>query len=236
LISDYKIVFYEENQLFLLILTVFSCVSAYSQMRIFVGPSFGYGYSMRQRPYQSRKNGNTYNNQLPKFEPYVSISIGYGFPNLDKNQLPGFFNYYSGNVSQTGPVTGSVDYRFSRNMSIGLLVSHGNVSMPYYNYSSGNFAFTGALDNWSIMLNMQHYMQVGTDKASPYIRTAIGVNIWNQNFTDNSGNKLNMAGTPQDLAYQISLGTDIKLTKQSALFIEAGYGKYILQGGLKFKL
>lgn len=224
-----------KQKIFLLmgILLVFSAANA--QMGIFVGPRIGYGYSVHPGP-NPRNYGKRPSKKQNPFTPYIDIAIGYGFPNLDKNQLPNFYNYYSGNASQTGPVTGAINYRFSRNMSIGLMVSHGNVSLPYYDYNSGNFAFTGNLDNWSIMFNMLHYMPVISDKASPYIRTAIGVNIWDQNFTDNSGNKLNMAGTPSDLAYQISLGTDIKLSKQSALFIEAGYGKYILQGGLKFKL
>ena len=86
------------------------------------------------------------------------------------------------------------------------------------------------------MLNYISYMPVTNDKVEPYFRTAIGVNIWNQSFTDNAGNPISMAGTsPSDLAYQLGLGAKFHLTKKSGLFIEGGYGKYILQGGLTFK-
>ena len=70
---------------------------------------------------------------------------------------------------------------------------------------------------------------------SGYFRTAIGVNIWNQNYTDGSGNKLAF-DQPSLLAYQIGIGGKLKITKNSSLFMEAGYGKYILHGGLSFKL
>src|SRR4051812_49124153 len=54
----------------------------------------------------------------PPFEPTLNFSIGYGFPNLDKDQLAGFIDAYKGTVTQKGPITGAVDYQFSRNMSI----------------------------------------------------------------------------------------------------------------------
>ena len=63
--------------------------------------------------------------QRPPFQPTVNLSIGYGFPNLDKNQFAVFYNSYKGNISQTGPITGAVDYQFNRNMSIGLLGTYG---------------------------------------------------------------------------------------------------------------
>jgi len=34
------------------------------------------------------------------------------------------------------------------------------------------------------------------------------------------------------LAYQVSFGAKFHLSKEAGLFLEAGYGKYILNGGL----
>src|SRR3989442_789744 len=98
------------------ILTFFAGTAANAQGRIYGrGRRFG-GPSLRER--MQERN-------LPKFVPSVNFSIGYGFPNSDKNLLPEFYNYYKGNVSQSAPITGALDYRFSRNMSIGVMVTHG---------------------------------------------------------------------------------------------------------------
>ncbi|MFT3679391.1 MAG: outer membrane beta-barrel protein [Ferruginibacter sp.] len=172
----------------------------------------------------------------PSFEPTVNISVGYGFPNLDKYALPELYNYYKGSYSQTGPLTGSVDYQFSRTMSIGVLVTHGKVSVPYYAYNNNSSpALNGSLENWSFMLNLVRYIPVSGSKVAPYLRTAIGINSWQQNFTDDGGNKVNVAFNPQDLAYQVGLGAKFNLSKKAGLFVEAGYGKYILNGGLAVK-
>ncbi len=213
---------------FLICIFCFSALSE-AQVGVYIGPRMGYGPRYRHRPGQQRRD-------LPKFEPSVNVSFGYGFPNLDKDQLPDFYNLYKGTTtSQTGPVTGAIDYRFSRNMSIGVLVTHGKVTVPYYNYNeSSSPQLTGSLDNWSVMLNFMRYIQTN-GKVSPYLRTAIGINTWQQNYTDAQGNKMNMEGTPSELAYQVGLGANFYLSKNAGLFLEGGYGKYILHGGLTFK-
>ena len=213
--------------LFLVISMIIVPVAMNAQMRIMVGPRMGYGYGYSPRRYGNNRNQRK--NDLPSFKPFVSVSLGYGFPNLDKEQLPGnSYNYYQGNVTQTGPVTGSIDYQFSRLASIGVLVTHGNVSIPYYDYNAASSpAYTGKLDNWSIMLNYVSYIPVNGDKVSPYLRTAIGFNLWN---------KINQPNNLPDLAYQLGLGVKFNLTDRTGLFVEGGYGKYILHGGLSFKI
>ncbi len=191
-----------------------------------------FGPRMVPRPYPRRYERNY---QLPNFKPTVNFSFGYGFPNLDRYNLFGFPNQYQGSVSQTGPVFGAVDYQFNRAMSIGAMVSYGKVSAPYYNYGNNALAFNGKSETWAIMLNFVRYFPAG-EKVSPYLRTAIGVNIGQQNYTDTSGNKVLSSDNSSTLAYQTSLGVKFKLSKQTGLFIEAGYGKYILSGGLTLKL
>jgi hypothetical protein len=206
-----------------------------AQVGVFIGPGFGYGpmYGGGYRPYPRRHQ----NENLPPFKPTLNISFGYGFPNLDKNELPSFTNLYVGTTSsQLGPITGAVDYRFSRNMSLGVIVTHGTISAPYYNYdNTSSPALTGSLNNWSVMLDFIHYIPA-SDKVTPYIRTAIGINSWQQSYTDGQGNKVNLDGSPSDLAYQIGLGANFYLYKNTGLFLEAGYGKYIMQGGITFRL
>ncbi|MEP7145351.1 MAG: hypothetical protein ABI707_20875 [Ferruginibacter sp.] len=215
----------------LLVLTTIALYST-SSAQVFIGGRLGGGYYRRpghqrrvQRPQQD----------LPKFQPAVYVTVGYGFPNLDNQQLPVYYNYYNGTVSQKGPVTGSVDYRFNRSMSIGLMVTHGTVNMPYYDYNDPSTpVMRGSLNNWSYMLNFVRYMPASKN-VTAYLRTAIGINSWVQDFTDASGNKINPPAVPSDLAYQVALGARFYLSKNAGLFVEAGYGKYILHGGVSFK-
>ncbi len=212
---------------------------AYSQVSIGVGvgPRMGYGgYGpVYQRPYQPRRLPKSQNQ--PKFDPIIRFSLGYGYPNLDKSQMASFYGYSLGNIKQTGPITGSLDYQYSQNSSIGLMVTHGQISGSYYDYNNptGPPVMSGSLDNWSVMVNMMNYMP-GSEKVAPYFRTAVGINIWTPNYTDAIGNKMNGLSDPNQLAYQVSLGANIHLSKNTGLFMEAGYGKYIVQGGLSFRL
>ena len=218
---------------------------SYAQVSVGVGVGRGfgrygygsyYGNSMNRYnryPQRRRKDEN-----LPKYDPKISFSIGAGFPNLDVNQFAGFFDHYRGTASQSVPIIGSIDYQYSRTSSIGLMVTHGQVSAPYYSYSdfTGSIkAFTGSLDNWTVLLNFMNYLPTNS-RLEPYIRTAIGINIWNQNYLDPSGNKIGYVSEPSMLAYQVSIGANLGLSKNLKFYTEAGYGKYILQAGLKFQI
>ena len=214
--------------------------SAQVGIGIGVGPGMGrygggYGGSYRRVP-QRRV---IVRQQQPRFTPVVNFSVGYGYPNLDKNEFISFNNYYRGTVKDIGTITGALDVQFSRTSSIGVIVSHGFVKAPYYDYSSSTspVAFNGSLENWSVMLNLMQYFPTGSDQFQPYLRTAIGLNFWDENYKDPSGVKMNVnAEDPKQLAYQVGLGAKAYISKNTGIFVEAGYGKYILHGGLTFRL
>lgn len=169
----------------------------------------------------------------PHFEPTVNISIGYGFPNADQYRMASFYNAYKGNLSQTGPFMAALDYQFSRHTSIGVMATHGKVSAPYY-YNDGIGGFKGKVENTAIMLNLVNYFP-GSRAVSPYLRTAAGINIWEQDYYEEGGEHFGYVTKPSAFAYQASLGAKFNLSQGAGLFVEAGYGKYILNGGLAFK-
>lgn len=218
----------------LAILCVFFAVQSNAQYYYYRRPRVRMRVGPRRPPPPPRQ---TQRRDLPPFTPTVNFNIGYGLPNLDKNQLFSFFNAYQGNTSQTGPVNASLDYQFNRNISIGLMGTYGKVSSPYYYYNSNSESpdFTGTLENWSVMANIMTYIPTYNSHVEPYIRLALGVNSWKQNYLDGSGNKVFEPGTPTDFAYQASFGSKFMFSKNTGIFIEAGYGKYILNGGLAFK-
>ncbi|HWB26896.1 MAG TPA: hypothetical protein VG738_15540 [Chitinophagaceae bacterium] len=212
------------------LLTLLSVAGAHAQYggtRIYVQP----GYA---RPYQQPRRIVRGDN----FQPTLNFSIGYGFPNLDKNEFAEFSNAYKGTYSQNGPVTGAVDFQFSRYMSAGVMGTYGKVTMPYYDYNSQSTtpAFTGKLENWSIMFNLVNYFPSYNKGFSPYLRTAAGVNNWTQSYTDGDGKKVADVPDPNLFSYQVSLGARINLSPNAGIYMEAGYGKYILNGGLTVRL
>lgn len=210
----------------LTVLSLLFLIASEAQMRRM------YGKPRHARGRQERAGRN-----LPRFQPTVNLSFGYGFPALDKDFLPEFYEAYRGDITQTGPITGALDYQFSRVMSIGVMVTHSKVSAPYYDYysSSADPAFTARLNNWSFMLNITRYIPVSA-AVTPYLRTAIGFNSWEQTYTDPNGNKAPVipADLP-DFAYQAGIGARFNLSKNAGIFLEAGYGKYIAHGGLTLK-
>jgi hypothetical protein len=122
-------------------------------------------------------------------------------------------------------------------MSIGVMVAHGAVSAPYYDYYSPSASpdFTGRLEAWSFMITLVRYIPISAT-VTPYIRTAIGFNSWQQEYTDLNGNKVAVT-VPDlpDLARQFALGVRFRLSQWAGLYVEAGYGKYILNSGLSVK-
>lgn len=200
-----------------------------------------YGYGPRPRVYMGGRKPHPHyqqhwQNNQPRFQPTVNFSAGYGFPNLDKNEFAQFSDVYIGNsITEKGPFTGAVDYQFSRTTSIGVMGTYGKVTAPYYNYSDNSAAFTGTLENWSVMLNMVNYFPTRDSKVEPYLRTAAGINNWKQDYLDATGNKAAVAEDPSQFAYQVSLGTRINLSKGAGFYLEAGYGKYIVSGGLTLR-
>ena len=200
---------------------------------------YGGGIYMQRgyrRPPPPRQQHYPHRQKLPTFKPTVNLSIGYGFPNLDKNYLSEFYNAYQGTATQTGPVTAALDYQFSRYNSIGVMGTYGKVSVPYIDYNSNNGVpdFTGKLENWSVMFNMMSYFP-SYATVSPYIRTAIGINNWKQDYLNPDGSKAAVSENPTSLAYQVSIGTRFNLSPNAGFYIEAGYGKYIVNGGLTFR-
>jgi len=172
--------------------------------------------------------------QVIDFTPSLDVSVGYGFPNLDKYMLNDFYGYYSGSATQTGPIIANVDYHFNPRMAVGIMVNYGKVSRPYYNYGTGMQDFTGSITNTAVLLNFTRYLGM-SQKIMPYTRTAIGFNTGQSKYVAADGSKFENTDDGTSLAYQVSLGVKFNVTQHGGFFIEAGYGKYIAAAGLSLK-
>lgn len=234
---------------FSLLALFFSLLAFSSDAQVFGGVVIhgGYGPPPYRRPYAYRRPyyppprpqrpRRPQQRQRTNFTPTVNLSIGYGFPNLDKNYFPEFIDAYKGTATQSGPVTAAFDYQFSPVTSIGVMGTYGKTSMPYYDVSSIDHdpTFKGNIENWSVMFNMMTFIPSRQKSVSPYLRTAIGVNNWTQSYTYPDGSQAAVADDPTQLAYQISLGARLNLSPKAGFYVEGGYGKYILNGGLTLR-
>ena len=225
-----------------LLAVLFVLISGVTEAQFYGGGGFfiqrGYG-----RPYPPPYRQRYPRQRQQPYHPTVNLSFGYGYPNLDKNYFPEEFNgavnaYKGSHYNQTGPVTAALDFQFSKYNSIGVMGTYGKVSVPYYDFNSnsGTPLFNGDLKSWSVMLNMMTYFPTYTTAVSPYIRTAIGINTRNEDYTYPDGSKAVIGGDNlTDLAYQVSIGAKFNFSPNAGFFIEAGYGRYIASGGLTFK-
>ena len=218
----------EKKYPFLLLISMLLITTTYSQ--VFIGGRIGGGYRygggyrgsyVHRRP-QSRQSYST-------FKPVVYLSLGYGFPNVDAYQFSSDYNsgLFKGNVYQNGPFTGSIDYRYNRNNSIGVMTTFGKVSVPY-NDIYNSYQGTINLETWSVMLNFMQYAPL-SNSGTLFFREALGANINNVSYTGNISSY-----EPDAFAYQLGIGVKFRLANNLGFFTEAGYGKYIINGGLSF--
>ncbi len=199
---------------------IVSVSSSYAQY----GPRYGNrgGYHRQSRQDQS------------DFDPSFNLSIGYGFPNLDYYLLDEFYGYYHGSSTYTGPIVIDASYQFNPRISIGIMATYGKVSRSYYSFDTNIKTFTGSLTNTSVMLDFVRYMPA-SKKVAPYIRTAIGFNTGMGKYLDQNGQKFFDPSDGTTFAYQAGLGVQFYMSKMAGFFVEAGYGKYIISGGLALK-
>ncbi len=145
-----------------------------------------------------------------------------------------FLNYYPGKAVQQGPYIGSLDYQFNRSTAIGVTVNYGKITLPYYYANDITTAVTGKLENTAVMLNLTRYMP-GSKVVAPYFKTAIGINFPHSSYTTATGAAAIIPADENTLAYQASLGVKFNMSQRAGLYVEAGYGKYIVAGGLALK-
>lgn len=171
-----------------------------------------------------------------KFKLHFHVSTGYGIPNVDQSYLPEYYSFSRSRIYEKGPFTGSLDLQLNKKTSVGLLVTSGSVSAAYHNYNPNSplQEFTGRFDNYSVMFSLNRYLTVNS-KIIPYTRIAMGVNLWKQSYIDSDGANADVSQVDlPELAFQASVGVKLKIVRAIALFVDAGYGKYILNAGFSF--
>lgn len=160
----------------------------------------------------------------------VSLSLGAGFPNLDTRYLPAFDGMSMSGATGSAVVSGSLTCRVTRRLEAGVTTTYGSVSASYSEPgsvgSAGFPGFSGKLEGWTIMATLQRTFPMGR-RVSAYIKTALGAHLWTQSYTE--------PGVSADLpvlAKQVCGGVRLRCLRRAGLFVEAGYGEYVVLGGI----
>jgi Outer membrane protein beta-barrel domain len=177
------------------------------------------------------------------------FSVGFGIPNntttlLSAGGIVGTIlnNGTSSNKSGFGPVFAGMEYFVSKDLSIGLSGAYANGKQ---NYTSGGIPIIGipatSLGTASINLFQiaatSSYHLYTTDKLDPYIKGAIGLNIWKTKYVTTTGES-NPFNAPTPFGYQGLVGLRYFVSKKLAPYGEIGYTslRFSANIGLSVKL
>ena len=177
------------------------------------------------------------------------FSVGLGIPNNTTTLLSGggIINSILGsgttsNKSGFGPAFVGVEYFVSKDVSIGLSAAYANGKQDYSNPSipilgiAGAYLGTASINLFQIAATTSYHLYT-TDKLDPYIKGAIGLNIWKTKYVT-ATNESNPFTAPTPFGYQGLVGLRYFVNSKIAPYGELGYSslKFSANVGLSVKL
>lgn len=179
------------------------------------------------------------------------FSVGLGIPNNTNTLLSGGGIITSilgggGTASKqkgVGPLFAGFEYFISKELSLGLGITYATGKQ---NYTTPGIPLLGiaASNAGSASINLfqiagsSSYHLYTTDKLDPYIKGAIGINLWKTKYVDAAGKESNPFTAPTPFAYQGIVGLRYFVNKHFAPYGEIGYTslKFSANLGLSVKL
>jgi opacity protein-like surface antigen len=175
----------------------------------------------------------------------IHISYGYGIPRLENSNFKFHKDKADYRVIGVGPFAFKAEYGLSRQFSIGL-------SCNYIKYTSDwrenrfdsfhqrdlPFTYGTIAQDISIMLRMNYHWVVN-HRTDVYIGGGMGYNHWiAEDFTTNAPDDSTFTAQfkrPMPAAFEMTAGIRYYFRSRNAVYLEAGYGKSLIQGGFVFK-
>lgn len=175
----------------------------------------------------------------------IHFSYGYGAPRLDSKLFEFHKNEIEYFTRGIGPFIFKAEYGIKRNLSIGL-------SFTYIKYNSEfkrirfdsthlkdlPFVYGTTVHDIAAMLRV-NYHKVITPRLDIYLGGGAGYNMWmSKDYTNYwpDQDSLNLQFVkPFPVIFEASAGFRYFVLNRTALFIEAGYGKSVVQAGVVFK-
>lgn len=215
------------KKLGLLVLMVMAFLT-HSYAQLFTAPKWDYNWDLK-----AHEKGQ------------IHFSYGYGQPRLD-NKL---FDYQKDStdfrVVGIGPFFWKAEYGLSRKLSVGISAAYILYKAdwkrqrpdPLYGFDLP-FTYGTRLHDISANLRLNYHLFVNKD-WDVYLGGGVGYNYYiNQDFTTykpddtlfNAQFKI-----PYPVSYEMTFGVRYYFLTRTAIYLEAGYGKAVLQGGFVFK-
>ncbi len=215
------------NKFFLVLIVVLG-VSFQSNAQFFSIPNWDYNWDQK-----AHEKGQ------------IHFSYGYGQPRLDKN----LFKYQKDSIDfkvvGIGPFFWKAEQGLTRKLSVSLSAAYILYKSewkrmrpdPKYNYELP-FRYGTTLHDISANLRLNYHLFVNKE-WDVYIGGGVGYNHFiNKDFTsyapDDSTFKSQFK-IPYPVSYEMSFGVRYFFLTRTAIYLEAGLGKAIVQGGFVFK-
>lgn len=178
------------------------------------------------------------------------VSVGFGIPNNTTTLLTGgsvansILGGTSNNKSGFGPLFVGFEYFVSKELSVGLSSAYANGKKDFSTPAITLFGVqVSPATSGSASINLfqlaatSSYHLYTTDKLDPYIKAAIGLNIWKTKYTS-AGNETNPFNAPTPFGYQGLVGLRYFVNSKLAPYGEIGYSslKFSANIGLSVKL
>lgn len=175
----------------------------------------------------------------------IHMSYGYGFPRLDDNR----FNFHKDKnayrVEGVGPFIFKAEYGLSRQISIGLSATYIQYTSDWeeqrfdpYHQRTLWFKFGTKAHDVTAMLRLNYHWIV-TPRSDLYIGGGMGYNYWkSEDFTTFSPEDSTFNAffkQPAPFAAELTIGYRHYFRQRNAFYMEAGYGRSIIQAGFVFK-
>jgi Outer membrane protein beta-barrel domain len=180
----------------------------------------------------------------------VVFSVGFGIPNntttlLSGGQLLGSSILNSGSSNKKtgfGPAFVGFEYFVSKDLSIGLSAAYASGKKDYNIQGipilgiPGTSLGTASINLFQIAATSSYHLYT-TDKLDPYIKGAIGLNIWKTKYVTPTSDT-NPFTAPTPFGYQGLVGLRYFVSKKLAPYGEIGYTslKFSANIGLSVKL
>lgn len=175
------------------------------------------------------------------------LSVGIGGPNLVKklfelSATDGFSEEADAKVTGVGPYHVKYEYGVSKHIGIGLSAGFVTVGYDrafqgydYVNNVSVPAKETFSLTNFVFVPRINFHM--GSNKyVDPYFGLGAGYQLYNLKYTNTDPSGLSTFAFPASgLAMEVVFGTRIMFSQNLGIYIETGYAKSLMQGGLTLK-
>ena len=169
-------------------------------------------------------------------EGKIVASIGYGAPNLTNAFVKLVFEDEEGyKKSGIGPMHLKFEYGLSDKIGFGLVINYVNAgaSWTHKNFTD-NSTYTDDVDFTSIAFNVRMNIHFATtDKLDPYWGVGAGYRTGKWKYDSNDPlYEFSESNTFIPIGFETTLGMRYYVADMFAFYVELGFAKSLIQGGL----